>query len=336
MNSDIRLETESEFSADEDFPGKFHHSYQPKAALTTALTEWLEVFYVTRSAQGPVQPTTPTTPLTQSVNTCMTVTPTTNTPVGGGGPPISSPSSLPPPLMGLPENLNAHVIHAVASEVNDSYMQPQTVQTMNSLLPAPAGDSQAVEPMDCVPTNTASALTAAVDNTSTAKSGEDLSMKSDSDSVMQIDTDKSEVEPPSSLDFRNSSKKEDLLTHEDLALLVDLFYLPFEHGSRAVHMLTEFHWLKTNAHRVTENAVKESLSPEDKVCLQEWRDRAAKFEELVKAVSRMAEKLSKIPNRALLYDMYAYLWDMRGVLSVLNSFVKWLGNYKTRVHNKML
>jgi hypothetical protein len=43
----------------------------------------------------------------------------------------------------------------------------------------------------------------------------------------------------------------DQLTHEDLALLCDLFYLPFEHGGQGLQLLHEFNWLKSNAQLVT-------------------------------------------------------------------------------------
>lgn len=47
------------------------------------------------------------------------------------------------------------------------------------------------------------------------------------------------------------------LTEEDLLLLCDLFYLPFEHGPLSVQYLTEFNWLKSNAHLVSnENQLK--------------------------------------------------------------------------------
>ncbi|CAB0039448.1 unnamed protein product [Trichogramma brassicae] len=38
------------------------------------------------------------------------------------------------------------------------------------------------------------------------------------------------------------------LTCEDLSLLCDLFYLPFEHGGQGIQLLQEFNWLKSNAH----------------------------------------------------------------------------------------
>jgi protein O-GlcNAcase/histone acetyltransferase len=45
-------------------------------------------------------------------------------------------------------------------------------------------------------------------------------------------------------------KKETELTFEDLSLLCDLFYLPFEHGGQGLQLLQEFNWLKSNAHVV--------------------------------------------------------------------------------------
>lgn len=57
------------------------------------------------------------------------------------------------------------------------------------------------------------------------------------------------------------------LTEEDLLLMCDLFYLPFEHGPRSVQYLTEFNWLKSNAHLVSnenKHKVKKNESTESK------------------------------------------------------------------------
>ncbi|KAL0180537.1 hypothetical protein M9458_022943, partial [Cirrhinus mrigala] len=37
------------------------------------------------------------------------------------------------------------------------------------------------------------------------------------------------------------------LTLEDLTLLSELFYLPYEHGATAVLMLQELHWLRSHS-----------------------------------------------------------------------------------------
>ncbi|CAL4060621.1 unnamed protein product [Meganyctiphanes norvegica] len=126
---------------------------------------------------------------------------------------------------------------------------------------------------------------------------------------------------------------EDQLTIDDLCLLADLFYLPFEHGRHGVTILSEFNWLKVNSHLVIEQNKNgsETQNPE----VQEWFARAAKFGEIVKTVRKMCNRLYKVKNRSLLYELYPYVWDMRGVICLLNSFVEWLalGQVSTLVSN---
>lgn len=61
----------------------------------------------------------------------------------------------------------------------------------------------------------------------------------------------------------------------------------------------------------------------------EWHSRAVKFDIAANKVNTLATKLNDITNRELLYEIYPYLWDIRGVISLLNSYVKWLG----KLHN---
>lgn len=49
--------------------------------------------------------------------------------------------------------------------------------------------------------------------------------------------------------------------------------------------------------------------------------------EMTLAVKRLFEHMSTCNNREMLYDLYAYVWDIRNVISLLNSYVKWLGKY---------
>lgn len=46
---------------------------------------------------------------------------------------------------------------------------------------------------------------------------------------------------------------------------------------------------------------------------------------MAKNVKKMANRLNRVKNRSLLYDVYPYVWDMNGVISLLNSYVEWLG-----------
>lgn len=50
------------------------------------------------------------------------------------------------------------------------------------------------------------------------------------------------------------------LTAEDINLLCDLFYLPFEHGTQGIQLLQEFYWLHTNAHLASASIAKPEVT----------------------------------------------------------------------------
>ncbi|XP_053437203.1 protein O-GlcNAcase-like [Nycticebus coucang] len=110
------------------------------------------------------------------------------------------------------------------------------------------------------------------------------------------------------------------VTSEDLQLLADLFYLPYEHGPKGTQMLREFRWLRANS-----NVVSTNYKGKDSEKIEEWRSRAAKFEEMCGLVMRMFTRFSNCANRKILYDMYSYVWDIKSIMSVVKSFVQWLG-----------
>ncbi|CAH1154331.1 unnamed protein product [Phaedon cochleariae] len=169
------------------------------------------------------------------------------------------------------------------------------------------------EPMDCNSTpNISPAHVAKAPN----GSNEDVAMSENSASSgsMQVDGSQMVVE--------NNDRKVGDLTYEDLALLCDLFYLPFEHGGQGLQFLQEFNWLKSNAHLVIEANNKKDSNPE----VQEWYSRAEKMNELSKAVDKLGQHMTNCNNRELLYELYSYMWDIRSVISLLNSYIKWLAN----------
>ncbi|XP_043912195.1 protein O-GlcNAcase [Protopterus annectens] len=110
------------------------------------------------------------------------------------------------------------------------------------------------------------------------------------------------------------------LTLEDMNLLAELFYLPYEHGPRAVQMLREFQWLRANSSVVSVNS-----RGKDTEKIDEWRARATKFEEMCCSVMTMFTRLSNCANRTILYDLYPYMWDIKSIISMVKSFVQWLG-----------
>uniref|UniRef100_A0A665UXZ9 Protein O-GlcNAcase n=1 Tax=Echeneis naucrates TaxID=173247 RepID=A0A665UXZ9_ECHNA len=128
------------------------------------------------------------------------------------------------------------------------------------------------------------------------------------------------------------------LTLEDLSLLAELFYLPYEHGPKAMQMLKEFNWLRANSSVVSVNCKRketEKMSALQKgsndlflyhnLQVAEWQSRAEKFEEMCCSVIQMFTRLSNSANRTILYDLYPYIWDIKSIISMVKSFVQWLG-----------
>ncbi|KAB7499146.1 Protein O-GlcNAcase [Armadillidium nasatum] len=331
VSADIKLETEGDDSSDDCPTGLSPNAYHPRRALRLALMEWLPEFNKSVSAFGPVcQPQIPTpVPILPSVNTCMTITATT--------PAV-------PLTPGIPPTPNMNLI---VEAINDSNFIPVSNPVMNSLVSEnkvvldnpPTEDAETastvsqdnssvsgLEPMDCNPSPSSSSLqedTMVVETKPCDHESEDEEnvIINKEEETPRIETET--ITPLVSDTSITSITSENELNVDDLQLLADLFYLPFEHGKLGLHFLTEFNWLKVNSHLVIEHNRDSSGTPKPEV--QEWLNKASKFDEMTKAVKKMADKLLKVKNRSLLYELYPYVWDMRGVISLLNSYVQWLG-----------
>lgn len=57
----------------------------------------------------------------------------------------------------------------------------------------------------------------------------------------------------------------------------------------------------------------------------EWRQRAEKFDDMCGAVVRMFNRLSNVPNRIILYDLYNYICDIKSGVTMAKAYVKTLG-----------
>ncbi|KAI4497198.1 hypothetical protein M0802_007682 [Mischocyttarus mexicanus] len=358
VSADIKLETETEDGViGEDVPSTLSpNMYHPRHALKNAINEWLSEFNKKKAAWGViakpqpcVAPTIPI-PIIPSVNTCMSLTSTTTTTVPATPTPVTNSNHL---------QALAEVCSTVTS--SDSFAQPSTGPIMNSLVSdtkvisepivstiSPSIGNEAipsimssVEPMDCNTTPSDSPAHGIkihveddimVENTSTcseASAGMQVDVDANSPTVnvtqMIIENDSETHENNDNIDQDSLSMKDadKQLTQEDLCLLCDLFYLPFEHGGQGIQLLQEFNWLKSNAHVVMKKLKEEDVVSQSDI--EEWHTRAAKMNDICNAVNRLFQRLTYCNNRELLYDLYSYMWDMRGVVSLLNSYVKWLG-----------
>ncbi|PKK17631.1 protein O-GlcNAcase-like [Columba livia] len=110
------------------------------------------------------------------------------------------------------------------------------------------------------------------------------------------------------------------LTLDEVRMLVELFYLPYHHGSQAQHLLEHFRWLWANSLSVGVPAAADDASGGTR-----WRGRAQSFQLLCAQICRLHSRLVSSAGRALLYDLHRYLWDIRNVLLAASAFVLWLG-----------
>uniref|UniRef100_A0A663MGJ6 Protein O-GlcNAcase n=1 Tax=Athene cunicularia TaxID=194338 RepID=A0A663MGJ6_ATHCN len=280
----IKLENEG---SDEDIETDV--LYSPQMALKLALTEWLQEFGVP-----------------QQYSSRQVAHSGAKTTVGDVGPLVA------------PSSLNA------ATVVTTVYQEPIMSQgaALSSESPALGKEEEKKqsdeEPMDTVvekqddaDKNTNQILT----DIAEAKMAEELK---------PMDTDKESIQINKEQFVPGPNEKPlytvEPVTLEDLQLLADLFYLPYEHGPKGAQMLREFQWLRANSSVVSVNC-----KGKDAEKIEEWRNRAAKFEEMCSLVMGMFTRLSNCANRTILYDMYSYVWDIKSIMSMVKSFVQWLG-----------
>ncbi|XP_060528600.1 protein O-GlcNAcase isoform X2 [Cylas formicarius] len=213
---------------------------------------------------------------------------------------------------------NCQIVNGGASAVPPKETKDECVMNTDPSISNESSLSP-LEPMDC---NSTPNISPAHGLKVPSESTEDVAMSENSTSSgsMQVEST-AETSQMIVENQADSDRKGHELTYEDLSLLCDLFYLPFEHGSQALQLLQEFNWLKSNAHVVIAANQNKDKTPE----AQEWFSRAEKLNEMTQAVNKLFQHMSSCNNRELLYDLYSYIWDIRGVISLLNSYVKWLG-----------
>ncbi|CAE1294602.1 NCOAT [Acanthosepion pharaonis] len=300
--SDIKLETEIDFTSDEDIPAKFDTRYQPKAALKVAIKEWIKELALIRTSLRIPFPK-PIVPIIPPVNTCMTVTPPTVTlPAGCMVPsiPVGVPGSVFPP----PEVDNPSFMQPVMAPIN-SLVEPPSAAVIEA---ESIGDTLCpdTEPMDCFPSSTTE-----------VPKGTTSSTSSSADNVMQVDNSSSS----SLAGSFDSSDNTEVLSSEDLRQLVELFHMPFEHGECGLQLLQEMHWLRSNANIIADSRAKKALKPE----AEQWHDKAKVFCEGVDRIFTIFDKFFKIPNRAIAYELYPYVWDLKSILILCKAHVQWMG-----------
>uniref|UniRef100_UPI0037E907A8 protein O-GlcNAcase isoform X2 n=1 Tax=Semicossyphus pulcher TaxID=241346 RepID=UPI0037E907A8 len=110
-----------------------------------------------------------------------------------------------------------------------------------------------------------------------------------------------------------------LLSESQVRLLIGLHYLPHEHGLSAQKLLQDLTWLKTNCQLVSCNG---DMAPPQRI--DEWHGRASRFLSLCDDIAQLHCSVVGGANRAVLYDLYPYVWDLRNTALVAKAFICWL------------
>ncbi|XP_060698176.1 protein O-GlcNAcase isoform X2 [Hemiscyllium ocellatum] len=290
--------------------------YSPQMALKMAISEWLQEFgvphqYNCRSVPHSGAKTNAIdvgTLDTPCLNSSTTVTTVYQQPIMSQGSPLSGEQAL----VVKEEEEKKQQSDEEPMEMVVEKPDEQETKNVNQILTdiVKAKMSEDLKPMD-------------MDKDSIAESkSPEISMQEDSGSdiaPMQTDEQMNKeqyVPGPNEKPLYTS----EAVTLEDLNLLAEMFYLPYEHGPKAVQMLREFQWLRANSSVVSVNC-----KGKDAEKIEKWHFRATKFEEMCCGVMQMFTRLANCENRSILYDLYPYVWDIKGVVSMVKSFVQWLG-----------
>ncbi|CAK9299287.1 unnamed protein product [Gordionus sp. m RMFG-2023] len=64
----------------------------------------------------------------------------------------------------------------------------------------------------------------------------------------------------------------------------------------------------------------------------EWTERAQAFDNRCKTIISLCTKMIKVRNKAVLFEFFPYVWDLKGVLTLVRGFLSWLalGIFPTR------
>ncbi|XP_059803173.1 protein O-GlcNAcase isoform X2 [Hypanus sabinus] len=290
--------------------------YSPQVALKMALTEWMQEFGVPHQYNCRTVPHSGAKTNTIDVggidrpclNSSTTVTTVYQQPIMSQGSPLSGE----PALLAKEEEEKKQQSDEEPMEMAVEKPDEQETKNVNQILTdiVKAKMSEDLKPME-------------MDKDSIAESkSPEIFMQEDSGSdiaPMQTDeqTNKEQYIPgPNEKPLYTA----EAVTLEDLNLLAEMFYLPYEHGPKAVQMLREFQWLRANSSVVSVNC-----KGKDAEKIEKWHIRATKFEEMCCNVMQMFTRLANCENRSILYDLYPYVWDIKGVVSMVKSFVQWLG-----------
>ncbi|KAH9629905.1 hypothetical protein HF086_008196 [Spodoptera exigua] len=213
-------------------------------------------------------------------------------------------------------------VDPAAEQRNGEMSVGDTPQTLSPS--RPSNTEIGVEPLDVDPPSTA-----ATDPDNGSMQVEPSHSPLSTDMMVEPAEPAETVDEP--VDNEDPSIDPNALVADDLLLLCDLFYLPFEHGSRGLRLLHDFNWLTTHAASLLPRGNK----PESNALVRskincyvqtsEWRRRRSRFAWWVCRTRRLARRLAAARNQELHAELQPYVWELCAVLALLDGFLRWLG-----------
>ena len=330
-SSDVRLEIEGSSTDDDDdelseAADDSTVTYAPRQALRQAVTAWLPDFFVTTAPS------------------CSTLRNTV--------PDVIPPPMIPPAVPSVCIAGNKAVNQMAMLEVGDAYIQPLPAAVpTSSLQELSESETESsvlssvidIEPMDCAitPGTTPASVDSAAENCSRSANEDN----DGSDTAVSCNDSASTTEniPATETMQIDSEICTSSVTVDDIMTIVDMFYLPFEHGPRAIRLLSDFFDIKLQAaDSLVDTAAFDSSdqllgnccddcdsSPLEKFDSDakstKWRELVRTFLIHLQWISDIIDRILAIPNKALAFELFPYLWDIKAAVRLLDCFVQWLG-----------
>ena len=139
-------------------------------------------------------------------------------------------------------------------------------------------------------------------------------------------TSKEDDDNPDDSKSKDSKGKIDdieLLEMEDMLILCDLFYLPFEYGSRATHLLKKGHWLVSHLDRVKDVEKSKVSATERPPEVREWYENAIHFHDCFKVSCESTSRVIDSPRFNVCLCWPTKLPDFGKVMGVLLNKIKY-------------
>ncbi|KAI6192467.1 Bifunctional protein NCOAT [Aphelenchoides fujianensis] len=123
---------------------------------------------------------------------------------------------------------------------------------------------------------------------------------------------------PDEVAMEEDGKESGKIDHEQLALLVDMFYLPFDYGERGIVLLDDFQWMHKNAHVLRQG------DSADSAVVNEWKNRFEIFQSVCSRLEMLFRRFLVSPNRSLVQEIFPYISEAHATTTILGSILKWM------------